>query len=240
MLAIAAGAPRRSRPDRVLGAVLAHVLAGATAVAMAFGEWFEHLVSGSDASLYLPAALGVYTVALTGVALMAPVKKLPYVIAALSTGTVAWWTLMASLEVATLEGYTVPPAAALFAIGLWGLLRRPETGSWSQLSAAIGLGLGPSLLMALGEGDPARRVGVGAAALAVVVVGLARRWRAPLVLGAIALLVLAVNELALVWHAIPQWMPPAVGGAILIVAGATFEKRRRDVARLRATLRSMR
>jgi len=240
MLAIAAGAPRRSRPDRVLGAILSHVLAGVTAAAMAFGEWFEHLISGSDASLYLPAALGVYTLALTGVALMAPVKKLPYVIAALSTGTVAWWTLMASLEVETLEVYTVPPAAALFAIGLWGLLRRPETGSWSQLSAGIAVGIGPSLLMALGEGDPVRRVGVGAAALAVLVAGLARRWQAPLVLGSIALLVLTVNELALVWHAIPQWIPPAVGGAILLGAGATFEKRRRDVVRLRDTLRAMR
>ncbi|WP_035700290.1 SCO7613 C-terminal domain-containing membrane protein, partial [Glycomyces tenuis] len=240
MLAVAAGAPRRSRPDRVLAAVLAHVLAGVTAGAMVVGEWFGQLISGSDSSFYLPAALGVYTLALAGVALMAPVKKTPYAVAALCTGTAAWWALLAALEAETLEAFTGPPAAVLFAFGLWRLLRRPETGSWAQLAAPIAVGIGPSLLLALAEDETARRVGVGAAALAVVVAGLARRWQAPLVLGSIALLALTANELALVWHAIPQWIPPAVGGAVLIGLGATFERRRRDLVRLRAGLKAMR
>ncbi len=240
MLAIAAGAPRRSRPDRVLAAILAHVLAGVTAGTMMVGDWFGQVVSGSDERLHLPAALGVYTLALTGVALMAPVKKLPYVIAAMCTGTVAWWTLLAALSAETLELYTAFPALVLFAFGVWRLLRRPETGSWAHLAAPIAVGIGPSLLMALVEGDVLRRVAVGAAALAVVAVGVARRWQAPLLLGSLTLLVLTINELVLVWHAIPQWIPPAVGGAILIGAGATFEKRRRDVVRLREQLKSMR
>ncbi|WP_026922313.1 SCO7613 C-terminal domain-containing membrane protein [Glycomyces arizonensis] len=241
MLATAAGAPRRSRIDRVLAAILAHVLAGVTAGTMMVAEWFGQLISDANASLYLPAALGIYTLALTGVALMAPVKKQPYVIAALATGTAAWWTLLTALGEETLEVFTGPPALVLFILGLWQLLRRPEAGSWAQLAAPIAVGIGPSLLLALGEeGDPVRRVGVGAAALAVVVAGLARRWQAPLVLGSIALVVLTINELALVWHAIPQWIAPAVGGAILIAAGATFEKRRRDLVRLRNGLRAMR
>src|SRR5690606_13053042 len=128
-----------------------------------------------------------------------------YTVAALGTGTVAWWALLAARGVETLEVFTGPPAAVLFAFGLWRLLLRPETGSWAQLSAPIAIGIGPGLLLALAEDDPARRVGVGAAALVVLVTGLARRWQAPLVLGSVALLVLTANELALVWHAIPQW-----------------------------------
>ena len=240
MLAVAAGAPRRSRPDRVLAAVLAHALAGVTVASMLFTGWFAQLISGSDSRLYLPAAIGVYTVALTGVALMAPVKKRPYAVAALCTGTSAWWAFLAAMEAEILELFTGPPAAMLFAIGLWQLLRRPGTGSWAQLAVPIAVGIGPSLFQSLGADDPVRRVGVGIAALVVVAAGLGRRWQAPLVLGSIALLTLTVNELALVWHAIPQWIPPAVGGAILIGAGATFERRRRDLARMREAFKAMR
>lgn len=42
------------------------------------------------------------------------------------------------------------------------------------------------------------------------------------------------------WDYIPVWIPPAIGGAILIGAGATFEKRRRDLARIRDGLKAMR
>ncbi|GAB3644602.1 SCO7613 C-terminal domain-containing membrane protein [Glycomyces tarimensis] len=240
MLVTAAGAPRRSRPDRVLAAVLAHVLAGSTVAMMTITEWFGALIGSEPGSKLLPAAIGVYTLALVGVALMAPVKQWSYAIAAMCTGAFGWWTLMVSYAVETLEWFTVPPALALSGLGLWRLLRRPESGSWPILGTAIALGLGPSLLMALAEDDLARRVGVGAAAVAVVVAGLARRWQAPLVLGSITLLALTANELSLVWHAIPVWIPPAIGGAVLIAAGATFERRRRDLGRLRDGLKSMR
>ena len=39
---------------------------------------------------------------------------------------------------------------------------------------------------------------------------------------------------------IPVWIPPAIGGAILITVGATFERRRRDLRRIREGLKSMR
>ncbi|MCH7232939.1 hypothetical protein L0U85_19080 [Glycomyces sp. L485] len=240
ILAVAAGAPGRSRPDRVLAAILAHVLAGTTVAVMVVADWFGQIIGGEASSRVLPAAIGVYTLALVAVALMAPVKRWGYAIAALCTGTVAWWSLLTTYSVDTLEWHTVPPALVLFGFGLWRLVRRPESGSWPVLGTAIAVGIGPSLLASLGEGDAVRRVAVGAAALAVVIAGLARRWQAPLVLGAVALLVLTVNELALVWHAIPKWIPPAVGGAVLIAAGATFEKRRRDLRRLSNTVRSMR
>ncbi|RRS00349.1 SCO7613 C-terminal domain-containing membrane protein [Glycomyces terrestris] len=239
MLLVAAGAPRRSRPDRVLGSVLAHVIAG-IAVAGGLISWIAAAWDGSDLRLLLPAQFGVYTLALAGTAMMVPVRKWGYVIAALCTGTVGWWLLLAAQEVETLEFFTAPPAAVLFLLGLWRLEKRPQTGSWSTLALPILIGLGPSLLGALGDGEPARRVGVGAAAIVVIIAGLGRRWQAPLVLGSIALAVLTVNELSLVWDYIPVWIPPAIGGAVLIGAGATFEKRRRDLARIRDGLKAMR
>jgi hypothetical protein len=241
MLVTAVGAPRRSRPDRVLAAVLAHVLAGVSIAVGGLSEWFEAMLSSSDARMFPPAQFGIYTLALAGAAIMAPVRKWGYAIAALCTGTLGWWALLAAQGVVTLEWFTAPPAAVLFAIGLWRLERRPRTGSWAALALPVVFGLAPSLLAVVGGDDEvARRVGVGAAAIAVVLAGLHRRWQAPLVLGSIALAVVTVNELALLWHLIPVWIPPAIGGAILIGAGATFEKRRRDIARIRDGLKSMR
>ncbi|WP_460546497.1 SCO7613 C-terminal domain-containing membrane protein [Glycomyces halotolerans] len=240
MLVTAAGVPRRTRPDRVLAAILSHVLAGTTVAVMMLTDWIARLIEGADSSLLLPAAIGTYTLALVGVALMAPVKQWRYAVAALCTGTLAWWTLLTAYSVTTLEYYTGPPAALLFGLGVWRLTRRPEAGSWAALGPALAVGLGPSLLLALDSAEPVRRVALGAAALAVVVAAVARRWQAPLVLGSVTLLVLTINELALLWHLIPTWLPPALGGAVLILAGATLEQRRRDLDRLRRTVRAMR
>ncbi|GAA2304316.1 hypothetical protein GCM10009853_071640 [Glycomyces scopariae] len=239
MLLVAAGAPRRSRPDRVLASVLAHVVAGLAAAGAVF-TFVEGIWEGTGERLLLPAQFGVYTLALAGTAMMVPVRKWGYIIAALCTGTAGWWLLLAAQEVGTIEFFTAPPAAVLFAIGLWRLEKRPNAGSWTTLGIPILIGIGPSLVLALGDGEPARRVGVGAAAIVVIIAGLGRRWQAPLVLGSIALAVLTVNELTLVWDHIPVWIPPAIGGIVLIGAGATFEKRRRDLARIRDGLKAMR
>lgn len=237
MLVVAAGAPRRTRPDRVLAAVLAHVIAG---ISIFFGL-LTSISFGSDPSELFPAAqLGIYTLALTGVAIMAPVRTWGYLIAALVTGTIGWWWLLAALEVDVLECFTAPPAAIVFLIGLWRLEKRPEVGSWSALALPILIGIAPSLFLALDEGDELRRVGVGAAAIAVIIAGLVRRWQSPLVLGSIALAVLVINELLLLRGNIPVWIPPAIGGAILITVGATFERRRRDLRRIRQGLKAMR
>jgi hypothetical protein len=239
MLVVAVGAPRRSRPDRVLAAILAHVLAGTTTVLSALFERFDWTYD--DGNALMPAAqFGIYALALAGAAIMAPVRKWGYVIASLCVGTLAWWSMLAALEVGTLEFYTAPPAAVVFLIGLWRIERQPETGSWATLALPILIGIAPSLLLAVEGDDELRRVGVGAAAIAVIITGLARRWQAPLVLGSIALAILTINELALLWDRIPVWIPPAIGGAILISAGATFEKRRRDLRRIRASLKTMR
>ena len=242
MLVIATGVPGRTRADRILGEILAHVLVASAVTVMAASDWASRILSSDDdlAGL-LPAAIGVYALALAGAAAIVRARRLGFAIAALAVGSVAWWTLLQTHGVSTIEFYTVPPALVLLAAGLRRMSRRPETGSWHALSAAIGIGLGPSLLAALGgQGEPVQRIGVGAAALALVVTGASLRWKSPLVLGSVALVVLTVNEMALMWHLIPKWIPLAVGGAILIFTGATVEQRRRDLRRLSAGLKSMR
>ncbi|MDN3239783.1 SCO7613 C-terminal domain-containing membrane protein [Glycomyces tritici] len=203
--------------------------------------WLTADTVADDMTLYAPLAFLAYAVALAVAALADRQHRLGHVLGSCAAATGAQLLLTAYSGADTPEYYTAPPAALLLGVGLWLLRRDPATGSWAALAPALVLGLGPSLVLALGpEGEPWRRIAVGAAALAVLLLAANRRWQAPLVIAAVALTALAVNEIVLVWSLVPKWAPLAVGGAVLIAAGATLEQRRRDLARLSRSLKAMR
>ncbi|WP_223201320.1 SCO7613 C-terminal domain-containing membrane protein [Micromonospora sp. M42] len=134
-----------------------------------------------------------------------------------------------------LEAYTLPAAALALGAGLLALRRRPGLTSWLTLGPALGAAFLPSLVSVLvsGEPQPWRRLALGAAAVAVVLGGAARRWQAPVVLGSATLVPLALHELARGWDLLPRWLFLGVGGLLLIGLAATYERRRRDLVRLR-------
>jgi hypothetical protein len=74
----------------------------------------------------------------------------------------------------------------------------------------------------------------------VVLVGARRRLRAPVLTGGAVLVVLALRETAAVWDLIPRWAPLALAGLVLVTLATTYERRRRDLARLREALGHMR
>ncbi|WP_238451767.1 SCO7613 C-terminal domain-containing membrane protein [Micromonospora sp. 4G55] len=89
------------------------------------------------------------------------------------------------------------------------------------------------------EPQPWRRCCSGVAALGVVLAGATRRWQAPVVLGGTTLTLLALHELVRGWDLLPRWIFLAVGGFALIALAATYERRRRDLTRLRAAVGRM-
>jgi hypothetical protein len=89
-------------------------------------------------------------------------------------------------------------------------------------------------------GEPMRRLLVGTGAIAVVVVGGARRRQAPVLVGAAVLVLVTLHELVVWWDLLPRWIPLAVGGLLLVSVGATYERRRRDVHALRTAVGGMR
>jgi MYXO-CTERM domain-containing protein len=120
------------------------------------------------------------------------------------------------------------------------LRRHRELTSWQGYGLALAAMFLPSLaVIASGDDPPARRLGLGLVALVVVVAGTVRRRRAPVVVGGAVLVLLALRELVGLWELLPRWLPLAVAGLILLVLGATYEQRRRDVRRLRETLGRM-
>jgi hypothetical protein len=146
---------------------------------------------------------------------------------------------LASQQVSTIEAYTVPAAAAAAGVGMLALSARPRVGSWASLGPALAAGFQPSLYATLVDPVPVRRLLLGAVAVGIVVVGATRRWQAPVLAGGVVAVVVAGRELALVWQLLDAWIPLTVAGLILVGLAATYERRRRDLARLRQAMRQM-
>ncbi|MFY1690108.1 SCO7613 C-terminal domain-containing membrane protein [Plantactinospora sp. WMMB782] len=153
---------------------------------------------------------------------------------------VAAWLLLASARVALVEAYTLP-AAVLGLLAGWLALRAwPALSSWVAYGPGLGAALLPSLVSVVVAADqPWRRLLLGAGALAAVLVGARWRRQAPVLLGGAVLAVLAVREMVDVWDLLPRWIFLAVGGFALIGLAMTYERRRRDLRRLRAAVHRM-
>ncbi|AGL15857.1 SCO7613 C-terminal domain-containing membrane protein [Actinoplanes sp. N902-109] len=164
-----------------------------------------------------------------------------HLIAACTAELVAAWLLLASAQVAVVEAYTIPAATvALLAGGIARRGRNTAVPSWIAYGPALAAALLPTLVTVLvQEGEPLRRLLLGLAALAVTVAGAQARLRAPVVAGGVTLAVVALHEAILVWDLLPRWIPLAAAGLLLVGLAMTLERRRRDMARLRAALTRM-
>ncbi|MEV7983873.1 hypothetical protein [Micromonospora sp. NPDC085948] len=148
------------------------------------------------------------------------------------------WVLLSAGGVTVLEAYTLPASALALGAGLLALRTRPGLTSWPALGPGLVAALLPSLVSVLAGADPQpwRRLFLGAAALGAVLAGASRRWQAPVLLGGGVLALLALHEVARGWDLLPRWIYLGVGGLALVGLAATYERRRRDLARLRATV----
>ena len=162
------------------------------------------------------------------------------IVTAAAAELLGWWLIVASAQVSTVEVYSLPAAAVALLAG-W-LARRtwPGITSWTAYGVALAAALLPTLAVVVATDDDAwRRLLLGVGALAVVVTGARARLRAPVVTGGAVLLAVALHELVLVWDLLPRWLPLAGGGLLLVGLAITLERRRRDLARIRAALARM-
>ncbi|HCT79616.1 MAG TPA: permease [Micromonosporaceae bacterium] len=151
--------------------------------------------------------------------------------AAAGSEIAAWWLILRSNDVAfdLIEVYTVPFAALALAVGLVELRQRPQLGSWAAYGPALIAGFGPTIVMALAnEGPWWREVLLLLTGTAVLIFGSQRQQRAPVTIGSIVLTITAFHALTLVdW----TWLAVGITGLVLVILGASSERRRRAVDR---------
>ncbi|MGW2389079.1 SCO7613 C-terminal domain-containing membrane protein [Streptomyces lydicamycinicus] len=153
------------------------------------------------------------------------------------------WVRLALAGVSSPEAYTLPITAAALVVGHRRRTGTPGTGSWPAYGAGLSATMLPGLAAMWSDENWVRPLLLGAAALLVTVVGVRARLQAPLVVGGGVLVLVGLHELAptvvQVFGLLPRWVPVAAAGLLLLLLGATYEKRIDEARRLRDTVRSM-
>jgi hypothetical protein len=139
---------------------------------------------------------------------------------------VASWVAIGGAGVETPEAYTLPAAAGLLLVALPRL--RAGARSWSAEGAAVAVGLLPSAFVVVAEPSAARLVLVVAAAAVLTAGGALRHRQAPFVLGAASLAFVVLGRLGPYAPLLPRWVALAAAGLLLLVVGATYERRRQQ------------
>ena len=204
---------------------------------------------GTDRTVLAPvtAALALGVVALASIAARVRPTRRSWWLWAVAAGVEALllvWFRLAEAGVATVEAYSFP-VAVLLAATAWAAGRVRPGGattapSWALEGPALAMALGPTTLLALGDPGVVRPT-VGLAAGAVLLgLGAMLRRRAPIDVGAAAVVVLGLQALLPYADDIPRWISLGTVGAVLVLLGATFEERRRDLHEAKRRYSSLR
>ncbi|MFD3457853.1 SCO7613 C-terminal domain-containing membrane protein, partial [Streptomyces sp. NPDC058691] len=245
---LVAGWPRYGAAFAVLGVAAAAQALALTRTARAF-EYPGYaaaalavcLAAGEPGPLALALACAG---ALMGAvaALRAERRRLHHLATALLVA--ALWVRLAASGVTAPEAYTAPVSAVALALGFLARRRDPAVSSWLAYGPGLAVTLLPSLVAAWSDPGWPRPLLLGAAALTVTLLGAARRLAAPLLVGGAVLAFDAVHELApfvaQALGAVPRWVPLGVAGLLLLALGATYERRLRELRRLRRRLLGLR
>ncbi|WBC14073.1 permease [Micromonospora sp. WMMA1998] len=149
----------------------------------------------------------------------------------------AWWILMRVADVALPEAYTLPFAALALLVGVLQLRHRPDLSSWVAYGPALVTAFLPTLAIVIAtDSSMLRQVLLLLGAVAVLIFGSTSRQQAPVIVGATVTAIAAVHAL----FSLGPWLVLIPVGIVLLVLGASNERRRRAQERLQTALRGMR
>ncbi|KRC62947.1 hypothetical protein ASE14_03885 [Agromyces sp. Root81] len=167
------------------------------------------------------------------------------------SGAVFGWTTLGVLVIGGLlalvsgqvdpfDVVTASVGIALIGAGWFRMLHSPELGSWPALGPGLAILLVPPLGADFTDPELWRIVTLGVVAVAVVVIGAARRLQAPLLLGGAVLLAHALVQfwpwITDLYEAVWWWLWLGIAGVLLVVLAATYE---RQLRLARGTIRTI-
>jgi hypothetical protein len=144
------------------------------------------------------------------------------------------WYRLAVAGVDVPEAYTLPVAALLLggALAARRLGRTADLPSWTVHGPWLVAALAPTVLLALGDPGLVRPLAGLVAGVVVLTAGAVTRTRAAVDVGAATVAVLGLHQLSPVVAELPNWLTLGACGLALLIVGATFEQRRRDLGGL--------
>jgi hypothetical protein len=240
LLGLAAALPRIHQTPSTPFEIRMVEAAGYSGAALAVGLTVRSLPTTAAVCVALGAVLGLGA-ALPG---RGDVYRRLLIIASAVSELAAVWILLLIGQVRMLEAYTLPFAAFALLIGILEIRIHPELGSWLAYGPALVAGFVPTLVVVLStDAGPNRRVTLIVAAVLTLAIGAVSRQRAPVVVGSVVTAIASVHELVLLGRLLPSWVPLVLfsaAGLLLVALGATYEKRRHDLQRLRGALGRLR
>ncbi|WLS46151.1 permease [Micromonospora profundi] len=149
----------------------------------------------------------------------------------------AWWIMMRVADVALPEAYTLPFALLALLVGVLELRHRPDMSSWVAYGPALVAAFVPTLAIVLAtESSTLRQMLLLLGAVAVLIFGSSSRQQAPVIVGASVTAIAAIHALV----SLGPWLALIPVGILLLILGASNERRRRAQERLQTALRGMR
>jgi hypothetical protein len=131
--------------------------------------------------------------------------------------------LLSARDVGPVEAYSLPLAALLAAVGLWHWSRDRSLPTVVTMGPTLGVALMPTLLRAVADGDEVRLSVVTLVAIAVLLVGLLRRWKGPVTSGAVVLIVVAITQGGPLIAQLDYFVTAGVAGVLLLAVGVMWE-----------------
>ena len=233
---LVAAAAVRTRRDAVVAQAAGLGVAAVIAVAAVAEAVLIWTGSPSVATERVGVAVAVLTVtAVGGRLLQARLSPAPLIAAATGLVVVAGTAVTAGAA-DPIEVVTVAPAAGLVILGTHRMRTDAAVLSWPAIGPGLLLATVPSLLHDLLPNALWRIVALGVVAVVLVVIGATRRLQASLVIGTIVLLTHGIAQLwpwiSSSYSAVPWWLWVGIGGILLIVIAARYE---RQLTMLRTT-----
>jgi hypothetical protein len=232
LLLVAATLPRLRRPRALREA--------ATVEWSGYGAALIALALAFDSPRHVAALLAAWG-AVLGVAATKPgrrpLERQTLFWASVGCEISAWWLLMRLAAVALPEAYTLPFALLALLVGLLELRQRPDLTSWAAYGPALVSAFLPTLVIVVTTNTTdLREALLLLGAIATLIFGSVRQQQAPVVIGGVVTTIAALHALAVYG----PWLLFIPAGLVLLLVGASRERRRRTQERVRGAWVRMR